>query len=579
MQPVSDRCYVIYNWAATAIALAIMGGCLAAVLVPGLGFLADELALTYVAFGLVSMHVIYALFIYGGRVKTIGPWASTLVTALFLILTTFYLIHSTGTFLSWYLALWAVIMLASGMFGTYSIVVHGFIITVYFILLSAEVREVNSITIAGGATLAATYVLGLISHVIWKPHYKKKDSVQIAKLSGAVKDKQHISEILVQSIPDGIIVTDTAGKITLINPAAAKMTQWPVDEALGIEVQLVLRFKNEKGEDLPANDNPFIRALTNHEEVQETLATQGRENQENMVSLAVSPITTPKQEIIGTVAVIRDVSTTHAEERRRADFISTASHEMRTPVAAIEGYLALTLNEKVTKIDSKARGYLEKAHSSTQHLGKLFQDLLTSAKAEDGRLVSHPELVEMGTFLEQLTDSFRFSAEKKGLVIEFLIGRSSQEVKDNGSGSSRVIKPLYYVQVDPDRLREVITNLFDNAVKYTESGRISLGLTGNNEVVQVYIKDTGPGIAADDIPHLFQKFYRVDNSSTRTIGGTGLGLFICRKIMELYNGRIWVESKLNEGSTFYLNIPRLSSQKASELSKAEATNAPSALFN
>jgi len=124
---------------------------------------------------------------------------------------------------------------------------------------------------------------------------------------------------------------------------------------------------------------------------------------------------------------------------------------------------------------------------------------------------------------------------------------------------------------DPDRMREVITNLFDNACKYTDQGKISLGLTGNDSVVQLYIRDTGAGIAPEDIPHLFQKFYRVDNSATRTIGGTGLGLFICRKIVELYQGRIWVESTMGSGSTFYINLPRLTTQKAEELMGAEST--------
>jgi signal transduction histidine kinase len=114
-------------------------------------------------------------------------------------------------------------------------------------------------------------------------------------------------------------------------------------------------------------------------------------------------------------------------------------------------------------------------------------------------------------------------------------------------------------------MREVITNLYDNAVKYTPQGKITIGLTGNDQVVQFYIKDTGSGIPREDIPHLFQKFYRVDNSATRTIGGTGLGLFICRKIVELYNGRIWVESEAGKGSTFFINVPRLSTQKAQEL--------------
>jgi signal transduction histidine kinase len=244
---------------------------------------------------------------------------------------------------------------------------------------------------------------------------------------------------------------------------------------------------------------------------------------------------------------------------------------MRTPVAAIEGYLALALNDKVSTVDSRARGYLEKAHDSTEHLGKLFQDLLTSAKAEDGRLTSHPVVIEVGEFLEQLSNDLRFVAEKKSMLVEFTVGGNQTIDASKGAASSKVIRPLYYALADQDRLREVVTNLFDNAVKYSEKGKITIGLTGNDEVVQFFVRDTGNGIPAGDIQHLFQKFYRVDNSATRTIGGTGLGLFICRKIIELYGGRIWVESVEKQGSTFYINLPRLSTQKAEQLRGQEGT--------
>lgn len=284
--------------------------------------------------------------------------------------------------------------------------------------------------------------------------------------------------------------------------------------------------------------------------------------------MSLSPLADSDKKVFAVVAVFRDVTKERAEESHRAEFISTASHEMRTPVAAIEGYIALALNDRVSTIDGRARGYLEKAHASTQHLGRLFQDLLTSAKAEDGRLSSHPAVIEMGAFLEQVTEDLRFSAERKGLAMEFTVGSSS--VID--AGSKNVIRPLYYTYADADRMREVITNIYDNAIKYTDEGKISIGLTGNNEVVQLYVRDTGPGIPAEDVPHLFQKFYRVDNSATRTIGGTGLGLFICRKIVELYKGRIWVESKLGTGSTFFINLPRLSTQQATDLKQAEANS-------
>ena len=417
--------------------------------------------------------------------------------------------------------------------------------------------------------VVAIIVVSVVGYSVWKRRYSSKQSQQVSQLSGQLKGKQQQAEILIQTISDGLIVTDTEGKVSLLNPAAAKMTGWSVDEAIGIDVRLVTKLQMEDGKEINPIMYPFRQVLDTHQPYSGVLLLSDREAKtQHVVSLVITPvILATASELAGTVAVLRDVSDARQEEHRRADFISTASHEMRTPVAAIEGYLALALNDKVSKIDSKARDFLLKAHESTQRLGNLFQDLLTSAKAEDGRLVNHPIVTEMGEFLEQLTEGLRFAAEKKGLLMDFTIGSAGSNEK--GIGGGKVIKPLYYALIDPDRMREVITNLFDNAVKYSETGKITIGLTGNDELIQFFIRDTGHGIPADDIPHLFQKFYRVDNTSTRTTGGTGLGLFISRKIVELYNGRIWVESKLKEGSTFYINLPRLSTQKAMELQTAE----------
>jgi two-component system sensor histidine kinase VicK len=120
-------------------------------------------------------------------------------------------------------------------------------------------------------------------------------------------------------------------------------------------------------------------------------------------------------------------------------------------------------------------------------------------------------------------------------------------------------------------MQEVLTNVINNAIKYTPEGSVTVSLTGDPSVIQLQVADTGPGISADDLPHLFQKFYRVDNSMTRSIGGTGLGLFICRKIVELYNGRIWAESQLGKGTTFFINLPRLSTAQALEMQKNQAS--------
>lgn len=411
-------------------------------------------------------------------------------------------------------------------------------------------------------------------------HDKRKSSASNTKLASSLRDEKARSDIILSTIEDGVVFVDEQGTIQLFNPGAAKITGWAREDAEGLDWKSVFTFINNKGETIEDAETPFGRTFATSQTTHDYDANiASKSGMTIALSISVSPILSGDK-VTGLVGIFRDVSEERKAESQRAEFISTASHEMRTPVAAIEGYLSLALNEKVATIDARAKEYLEKAHAATKHLGELFQDLLNSAKAEDGRLTNHPEVVEMGGFMEQLTSDLHFSAEKKNLGLDFMIGNNSvvsNAVIDASSpvhlGADKVVRPLYYVLVDPDRLREVVTNLFDNACKYTERGKISLGLTGNDSVVQIYIRDTGHGIPPEDIPHLFQKFYRVDNSATRTIGGTGLGLFICRKIVELYHGRIWVDSTLGQGSTFYINLPRLTAQEAEKIQAEQTTEA------
>lgn len=570
MQSVKESWYKLYSWILTIIATLTLLISVGALVVAPLenmrwhGFNVIALSISVVA-------LVFRAFFYEQFTKRYERRIATFGLHLVIMLLCINFVNSTGQLHSPFEILWLVLLFFGGMYGGYMIVSFEVLVTMYLILLMTNSR--GQITMDGFnlVILAINYIWGAVTYLVWRRMYIDRVNVQIAKLSGALKSNQQQAEILLQSITDGVVVTDIEGKINLFNPAAATMTGWNIDEATGIDVQLVLKLNQEDGKELLPEQNPFHAVAKEGKTITSILQLVNKNNADNkIVSLVVSPIILQKStESVGAVGVIRDVSEQRSEEHRRADFISTASHEMRTPVAAIEGYLALALNDKVSRIDSKARSYLEKAHESTQHLGKLFQDLLTSAKAEDGRLVNHPAVTEMGSYMSQLTDGLRFAAEKKGLLLDFTIGASNQS-KTGSTAGDKVLQPLYYAYIDPDRMREVITNLFDNAVKYTESGKISVGLTGNDEVIQFFIKDTGHGIPADDVPHLFQKFYRVDNTATRTIGGTGLGLFICRKIVELYRGRIWVESEVGKGSTFYINLPRISSQKATDLQKQEA---------
>jgi PAS domain S-box-containing protein len=401
---------------------------------------------------------------------------------------------------------------------------------------------------------------------------KKDEKPQATTQQGgvAVSNTYHLSsDFILGAIEDGVIMVGKDNLIQLINPAASKITEWAAEEAVGLDFHSVLNVTNEKGEPLPDELRPFPKALTSGQTIRENnLHLTTKTGKRVVLSIIVSPLfEAVGQPTTGAIGVFRDITQEKAEQAQRSDFISTASHEMRTPVAAIEGYLSLVLNPKIAKVDDNARKLLEKASAATKHLGVLFQDLLTSSRAEDGALQSYPQAIELGEVVQQVAEAERFHAQEKGLSLRFVVS------SDPAIGGGKVIKPLYYVYADTHRIQEVLTNLINNAIKYTPEGGVTVTLTGDATVIQVQVADTGPGIPSEDLPHLFQKFYRVDNTMTRTIGGTGLGLFICRKIIELYNGRIWIESQLGKGSIFFINLPRLSSSQALEMQQKQASSA------
>jgi PAS domain S-box-containing protein len=535
----------------------------------------DTFGLTYAAISLAAVNLIYLGLGFWLLTRYSLPFATLLGSMFFSLLVLNGLWQTDGTAgVYLYVVPWLISVFFSGIYGLPLLVGSVFITYVYMSMQSsfhlASISQSSLVVLAGSGIIAA------VAYFFWKERFVSLETQQLNQLSGMVRSNQQQSAMLIQSIADGVIAINTEGKITLMNMSASLMVGWSIADATGVDASLVIKLSKEDGSEVGKEENPFNQVLTQMKHISQVAQVVSRDdNSKRTISLIISPVLLPPQgELAGAIAIMRDISQERAAEKQRAEFISTASHEMRTPVAAIEGYLELALNDKVSTIDSRAQSFLQKAQSSTQHLGKLFQDLLTSSKAEDGRLSSHPAPVEMGAFMQQLSDDLKFAAEKKGLLAEFVIGGADDTIDatTKDAAEQRLVKPLYYVNVDPDRMREVVTNLFDNACKYTDSGKITLGLTGNAEVVQIYIRDTGAGIPAEDIPHLFQKFYRVDNSATRTIGGTGLGLFICRKIVELYKGRIWVESQVGKGSTFFINLPRLSSGKVAELQASETTN-------
>ena len=230
---------------------------------------------------------------------------------------------------------------------------------------------------------------------------------------------------------------------------------------------------------------------------------------------------------------------------------------MRTPIASIEGYIGLALNPQTATIDARARHYLESAHASSQHLGRLFKDLLDATKLDDHRIRPHAVPMELNGFVKKFAEDYTQKFAEKRLQYSF----GAEDKKTNNFGG-RILKQVVYTFADPDFLGEILANLIENAIKYTpEGGAIWVNVQGDGDRALINVTDTGIGIGSEDLQHIFQKFYRADNSHTRTVGGTGLGLYLVKQRVEAMNGKVWAESSFGEGSTFYVSLPRLSDEE------------------
>lgn len=367
-----------------------------------------------------------------------------------------------------------------------------------------------------------------------------------------------LAELALKTIHDGVIITDANGIIKFINPAAASMTGTKkIEDAMNLDFMLIMKFEAADGSKIEDANNELLKAVKTNIafETRKYVLVAANNEKKTPVALVMTPSGDSRANRIIT---FRNITKELEQEGAQMEFISTASHEMRTPVASIEGYLGLALNPQTATIDQRARQYLESAHSASQRLGNLFKDLLDVTKLEDKRLRARPVPVELSGFVKKFADEYAPKYKEKNISYSFGAGSGNNTRFNVG----KVLGQTVYSFVDVDFLGEILANLIENAIKYTpEGGAIWVNVQGDGDRALINVTDTGIGIAAEDLQHIFQKFYRADNSQTRTVGGTGLGLYLVKQRVEAMDGRVWAESAFGEGSTFYVSLPRLTADE------------------
>lgn len=357
------------------------------------------------------------------------------------------------------------------------------------------------------------------------------------KAQALQKEQRRLATIFQQSA-EGILTVDTTLRIIDFNPAMERLTGWRESDVLGRFYYEVLRPKDRHGNELGLIGSPILQAFAGQQVVDREMVIVARDGNRFDVAVTASCIRTATGEPMSGILTVRDITHEREQEEQRSTFISVISHELQTPIAIIKGY-ASTLARTDSALDTEVlRPRLLAVEEEADRLNKLVGNLLYASRIQAGGLQMEIVPLDLGILIEGMVRRLRAKSPGFSVALELPANLPS-------------------VMGDRDRIEEVLQNLLDNAVKYSPKRReLKIRCHATGEEVIVSVRDAGMGISLREQEQIFERFHRVGNRLTRSRPGAGLGLYICRAIIEAHGGKIWVESTLHEGSTFSFSLPR-----------------------
>jgi len=350
---------------------------------------------------------------------------------------------------------------------------------------------------------------------------------------------------LINSLSSAVLAIDDKGKVYLYNAAALELLNTNRDIS-GVSINELLPLHTAGGRKVN-----LVHAITKDGRPYKSqdLHYEATDGSKMILDLTITPVhsfAAYRSNWGGSMAVFRDITKEKSLDEERDEFISVTSHELRTPLAIAEANVSTALLPGYAHIDPKAKTLIEQAHQNIVFLSELIEDLATLSRAERGDLKLKVELLESARLVEDLVRDYRPQAEAKHLELGL----------DLGEGIGSIVSSQH-------ELREILQNFLTNAIKYTTSGSITLGVHAVEGGTEFFVKDTGIGVSTSDKTKIFGKFYRSEDYRTRQTGGTGLGLYITHKLSEKLGVHITFTSRLNHGSTFKVMVPIRSDEAAS----------------
>ena len=362
-------------------------------------------------------------------------------------------------------------------------------------------------------------------------------AAQNAQLFSAIsQQKQHLDAVL-DSAADGILMLDSNFKILRVNRTFARLTGYDQNACVGEKHDDIIRWLRKDTENSLEEARSNGWPLTG----QATLYVEGdlisKDGGALSVGITYAPAMDHSGELLSIVATLRDITKFREAEELKSTFISIISHELRTPVALIKGYVGTLRREDAHWDPDVVRDSLEVIEEESDRLASLIDDLLEASRLQAGALkLKHSELA-LDDLSERMAHRFQTQSESHSIVLDFE-------------------QPFPTIPADESRLMQVLSNLLSNAIKYSpEGGTITVSGRAQSDHITVCVKDDGPGIPLEDVPRIFNLFYR-SNEAARKTKGAGLGLFLAKAIIEAHGGKIWVDDRVNEGARICFSLPK-----------------------
>lgn len=343
---------------------------------------------------------------------------------------------------------------------------------------------------------------------------------------------------LLESIGDSVVATNSSEEIIFANKEALQTTLWRIEDLRGKLYSNMLPSLDEHGIALPEVEQPVRRALVTSQKIPQVCHYRRRDQTLFVVSVVATPVAIGGN-IIGSIVVFRDVTKEKEVDRMKTEFISLASHQLRTPLSAIRWFTELLLDESSGKLTDEQKELAKNVSDSADRMVALVNSLLNISRIESGRIIIDPQPTDLVTLVKEVISDLQAKIAEK---------------KQNLAVSAHESLPK--INIDPKLIRQVYMNLLTNAIKYSpEGGQIVVFISRKGTEVISQISDNGYGIPKHEQRKMFQKFFRAENIVKVETDGNGLGLYLVKAIIESSKGRIWFQSEEGKGTTFWFSLP------------------------